>query len=46
MSVYIVIHGQSGPWHVVRSTDWLILATCEDGAVANQIASLMNQYAA
>jgi hypothetical protein len=44
VSLYIVIHGLNGPFHVVRTTDLVILATCSDSVVADQIAALFNQY--
>lgn len=45
MSVYVVTHKSGGPFYVVRTTDMLILAECADSVVADQITSLLNQYA-
>lgn len=42
MSTYVVVHSYSGPHHVVRTTDWVILATCADSSVADQIAALLS----
>lgn len=43
MSTYIVIHTTSGAGLVVRSTDWLVVATCDNSTMAAQIADALNE---
>lgn len=36
---YIVVHKSGGPYYVVRTTDNLVLAECQDSTIASEIAT-------
>jgi len=36
---YIVVHKPGGPHYVVRTTDSVVLAECQDSTIAGEIAA-------